>query len=103
MPNRRPHASRGGRGRRGARTPASNKKSGPRQSDADKRLYNSKILESLKMTKFILDVPSREMQNLRIQFARQKFNSNLKYRAFHLRVASLFAAQLVADYKELEA
>ncbi|CAG7816231.1 unnamed protein product [Allacma fusca] len=42
------------------------------------------------------------MNELRIKFAREKFEKELKYRMFHVRIAQIFASQLKQDMEKMK-
>jgi hypothetical protein len=65
------------------------------QREIDNRAYNSRI--QIFCMAPSNDVSRQEMQQLRLRFAREKFLRNAKYQLFHVRVAQLFAEQLVQD------
>jgi len=75
------------------------KDKGAKQTDSEKRIYNTKIAEHYKvLDSFKADkIPSKDMDSLRFRYAREMFNNLEKYRIFHVRIAQIFAQQLADD------
>jgi len=74
---------------------------GDRMKASQKRgqVYNELVAKHFGVKLGSLD--HKEMKELRLKYARHKMETDLKYRAFHLKVAQLFADQLLADMKSL--
>lgn len=69
--------------------------------DKEKRVLNQKIVDFYKLNVQVRDMEGKEMNMHRLAFAREKLENDAKYRAFHLKIADLFAAQLISDLKVL--
>lgn len=63
------------------------------------KVYNELVAKHFGLKLGSLD--HKGMKELRLKYARHKMETDLKYRAFHLKVAQLFADQLLADMKSL--
>jgi hypothetical protein len=75
---------------------------GRKAVDDEKRIYNQKILDFYRLKKEIRELSGKEMTSLRLQYAREKFASDAKYRVFHTKVAQVFASQLIQDVDEMK-
>ncbi|XP_049823252.1 uncharacterized protein LOC126265542 isoform X1 [Aethina tumida] len=67
-------------------------------SEQNKSTLQDLIEEERRAIKAITE----KMSALRLKYAREKFKNDLKYRIFHVKVAQIFAQQLIKDKKESE-
>ncbi|XP_021953870.1 uncharacterized protein LOC110850677 [Folsomia candida] len=70
--------------------------------DTEKRIYNQKVLQYFNVKKELIGMSNAEMVQYRLQHARDKLENDVKYRVFHVKVAELYAAQLIKDLAELK-
>jgi len=73
-----------------------------RAVDEENRIYNKKVAEYFKVPGEVSRIPGKEMQEMRVQFAREKLANDVKYRVFFGKIAQVFASQLISDLEEMK-